>query len=46
MSIETDPARQEELVKELAEVARLRRELKTDWRPAIRQRQSYFDPTQ
>jgi DNA primase len=45
MSTETDPTRQEELVRELEEIARLRRELKTDWRPAIRQRQSHFDPT-
>lgn len=46
MSTETDPTRQEDLVRELQEIARLRRELKTDWRPAIRQRQSHFDPTQ
>lgn len=45
MSTETDPARQRELAKELEEVARLRRELKTDWRPAIRHRQNHFDPT-
>ncbi len=45
MRTETDPARQEELVRELEEIARLRRELKTDWRPAIRKRQSHFDPT-
>ena len=45
MSAETDPGRQEQLVRELEEVSRLRRELKTDWRPAIRSRQSHFDPT-
>jgi len=46
MSKETDPSRQRAIVQELAEVARLRRELKTDWRPAIRRRQDPLDPSQ
>ena len=45
MAREIDPERQESLVKELEEVARLRRELKTDWRPAIRRRHDPFEPT-
>lgn len=45
MSTETDPTKQEELVRELEEIARLRRELRTDWRPSIRRRQNHFDPT-
>ncbi len=44
MARETDPGRQESLVRELEEIARLRRELKTDWRPAIRRRQDPFEP--
>jgi DNA primase len=43
MSQETDPSRQQALMQELEEVARLRRELKTDWRPAIRRRRDPVD---
>jgi DNA primase len=46
MSREEDPERQQSLVVELEEIARLRREMKTDWRPAIRQRQHPFDSSQ
>jgi len=45
MGKETDPARQQAIVQELEEIARLRREMKTDWRSAIRRRQDPFDPS-
>jgi DNA primase len=45
MSRETDPSRQQALAQELEEIARLRREMKIDWRPAIRRRQDPFDPS-
>jgi DNA primase len=43
MSRETDRAKQQSMVRELEEIARLRREMKPDWRPAIRRRQDPFD---
>lgn len=46
MARETDPDKQQFMVKELEEIARLRREMKIDWRPAIRRRQDPFDVTQ
>jgi DNA primase len=36
---EHDPARQEELLREIQELDRRRRELKADWRPTLRRRQ-------
>jgi DNA primase len=42
---ETDPDRQEELLREIQELDRQRRELKTDWGAAIRRRQSPFEST-
>jgi DNA primase len=45
MRRETDPSRQQTIVMELEEIARLRRELKLDWRPAMRRRQDPFDPS-
>jgi hypothetical protein len=45
MSREPDPSKQQTIVKELEEIARLRRELKLDWRPAMRRRQDPFDPS-
>jgi hypothetical protein len=42
---ETDSSKQQSMVQELEEIARLRREMKTDWRPAIRRRQDPFDPS-
>ncbi|MFC1574958.1 DNA primase [Gemmatimonadota bacterium] len=41
---ESDPARQEALLREVNEVDAKRRELKTDWRLAIRRRQAPFEP--
>jgi len=46
MTGEDDPAKQQVIVQELAEVARLRREMKTDWRPATRRRRDPLDPSQ
>jgi DNA primase len=45
MARESDPERQQSIVEELAEIARLRRELRTDWRPAIRRRHDPLDPS-
>ena len=45
VSQETDPSRQQTMVQELEEIARLRREFKLDWRPAMRRRQDPFDPS-
>jgi DNA primase len=45
MAKEPDLSRQESMVQELEEIARLRREMKTDWRPAIRKRHDPFDPS-
>jgi DNA primase len=45
MGRERDPARQESLMRELDEISRLRRELKIDWRPAIRRRQGPMEQT-
>ena len=45
MSREKDLSKQQSMVQELEEIARLRREMKTDWRPAIRRRQDPFDPS-
>ena len=41
---ETDPARQEALLREIQEIDQERRELKSDWRLAIRHRQDPFEP--
>ncbi len=41
---ESDPERQEALLKEIQEIDQQRRELKTDWRLAIRHRQDPFEP--
>jgi DNA primase len=41
---EKDPARQEALLREIHEVDRQRRELKSDWRLAIRHRQDPYSP--
>jgi DNA primase len=41
---EGNPARQEELLKEIHEVDAERRELKSDWRLAIRRRRDPFEP--
>jgi len=43
MTSETDPSKQQIIAQELEEIARLRREMKTDWRPAMRRRQDPFD---
>ena len=43
MKHETDPAKQKPIAQELEEIARLRREMKQDWRPAMRRRQDPFD---
>ncbi|MGD2120321.1 MAG: DNA primase [Gemmatimonadota bacterium] len=43
MTREKDPDKQHSLMRELDEISRLRRELKIDWRTAIRRRQ---DPTE
>jgi DNA primase len=40
---ETEPDRQKELLREIQELDRQRRELKTDWRAAIRRRQTPFE---
>ncbi|MCJ7628093.1 MAG: DNA primase [Longimicrobiales bacterium] len=40
---ETDPSLQRTIAQELEEIARLRREMKIDWRPAIRRRQDPLD---
>jgi hypothetical protein len=40
---ESDPARQEAVLLEIQELDRQRRELKTDWRAAIRRRQTPFE---
>jgi hypothetical protein len=45
MAKEADLSKQEAMVQELEEIARLRREMKTDWRPAIRRRHDPFDQT-
>lgn len=42
---ETDPSKQQTMVQELEEIARLRREMRIDWRPAMRRRQDPFDPS-
>lgn len=44
MRSEDDPEEQRTMARELQELARLRRELKTDWRPAVRKRQDPFEP--
>ncbi len=41
---ESDPERQQDLLKEIAEVDRQRRELKEDWRPALRLRHDPLHP--
>ena len=41
---EGDPEKQEALLREIQQLDQLRRELKNDWRPAIRQRQTPFEP--
>jgi DNA primase len=41
---ERDPSRQEELLKEIHEVDAERRELKSDWRLALRRRRDPFEP--
>jgi len=43
MTSETDPSKQQIIAQELEEIARLRREMKTNWRPAMRRRQDPFD---
>jgi len=43
MTSEKDPSKQQIIAQELEEIARLRREMKTDWRPAMRRRQDPFD---
>jgi replicative DNA helicase len=43
MSREIDPAKQQALMQELNEISRLRREMKIDWRTAIRRRQDPVD---
>jgi DNA primase len=45
MTREMDPQKQRSMVQELEEIARLRRELRTDWRPAIRRRQEPIEPS-
>jgi len=45
MTSETDPSKLQRMIQELEEIARLRREMKTDWRPAIRRRHDPFDPS-
>jgi len=45
MANENDVAKQESMVRELEEIARLRREMKIDWRPAMRRRLDPFDPS-
>jgi DNA primase len=45
MSREQDSSRQESMARELEEIARLRRELKMDWRPAMRRRQDPNEPS-
>jgi DNA primase len=45
MAGEDDPSVQESMVRELEEIARLRREMKMDWRPAIRRRHDPNDPS-
>jgi DNA primase len=45
MAREADPLKQRFMVQELEEIARLRRELRTDWRPAIRRRQEPMEPS-
>ena len=42
---EGDPSKQQMMVKELEDIARLRREMKMDWRPAMRRRRDPFDPS-
>jgi len=42
---ERDSTKQQSMAQELEEIARLRREIKTDWRPAIRRRLDPFDPS-
>jgi DNA primase len=42
---EIDSSKQQSMAQELEEIARLRREMKMDWRPAIRRRQDPFDPS-
>jgi hypothetical protein len=46
MRREADPARQEAMVRELEEIARQRRELRVDWRQAVRLRHPPNDPHQ
>jgi DNA primase len=43
MRQEKDPAKQQSLMRELDEISRLRREMKIDWRTAIRRRQDPLD---
>jgi DNA primase len=43
VSREPDPSKQRQMVQELEEIARLRREMKTDWRPAMRRRHDPSD---
>jgi len=42
---EPDPEEQRAIALELEEIARLRRETKTDWRPAIRRRHDPNEPS-
>ncbi len=46
MGREADPQRQRVLVQELEQIARQTRELKTDWRSAMRRRHDPTDPSQ
>lgn len=46
MGRETDPKRQQSLVRELEQIARQTRELKTDWRSAMRRRHDPNDPSE
>ncbi len=43
MGRERDPEKQQSLMKELDEISRLRREMKIDWRPAVRRRHDPLD---
>lgn len=45
LALEEDPEQQRAIALELEEMARIRRETKTDWRPAIRRRQDPNDPS-